>query len=202
MIRYGKKEIAMTELTKYHVVGHQQVLLEDSSVFSYQETLLDVPVPTMTPALLCSLYQEHIRRYTRGFVRPVTRSGGVEFLLWPLAISLLSFDGPITVSAGAVSLRIRGGVLVQPDHCSRGELLFKVGIEGGRMQLSLLLSDYCPLLVGTSPSKIRKYLYQKTQALLHRKVTVRFLARVHQELTGQKLPVKVVKVTLREGEDI
>jgi hypothetical protein len=92
---------------------------------------------------------------------------------------------------------------VQPRQCDRGELLFDVAPVGSGAKVSLQLSDYCPLLLGSpSPSVIRRWLYRLTQAAIHRLVTVRFLVLLYRDLAGVSAPVRVVAVKEREGRPV
>lgn len=190
-----------------HEIACQQVLLEDSSVFSVQWMTLPRDVAAgVTPERLFRRYLVYIRRFTLTLIRPLVTAEGVEFRLAGTRTSLISFTAPVRSDDGreeALSLAICGGLLVQPDQCDRGELFFIVGDEGDGVRLTLRLSDYCPLLLGsTSPSRVRKWLYRFTQAYLHRVVTVRFLARVYAELAGAKGCVRVVRTRVQEGEEI
>ena len=73
----------------------------------------------------------------------------------------------------------------------------------GGVKVTLQLSDYFPRLLGSrTPSLPRKWLYRLTQALIHRIVTVRFLARLYRELEGEKVRFRTVKVYVQSGEDI
>ena len=188
-------------------IACQQVLMEDSSVFSVQWMTLPCDLAVgVTPDRLLQRYLASIRRFTLTLIRPQVTEGGIEFRLAGTGASLISFTGPVWSGAEreeSLSLAICGGLLVQPDQCDRGELSFSVGVEGERVRLALRLSDYCPLLLGScSPSPGRKWLYRFTQAYLHRVVTVRFLARIYAELAGAKGCVRVVRVRVREGEEI
>jgi len=68
--------------------------------------------------------------------------------------------------------------------------------------VTLRLSDYCPLLLGSQrPSGIRRWLYRLTQATLHRLVTIRFLALLYRQLGGAARRVESVPVQVRAGKD-
>jgi len=74
-------------------------------------------------------------------------------------------------------------------------------VENGT-RATLKLSDYCPLILGSSqPSIWRKWLYRLTQAYLHKIVTVRFLAMVYRKMTGKRLTKDLVKIAVRQGKD-
>lgn len=69
--------------------------------------------------------------------------------------------------------------------------------------VTLQLSDYCPLILGSSsPSKIRYWLYRLTQSTIHRLVTIRFLMLLYRDLAGPSACVKVVTGQVREGQPL
>jgi hypothetical protein len=71
------------------------------------------------------------------------------------------------------------------------------------VKVSLQLSDYCPLILGSSsPSNVRCWLYRLTQAAIHRQVTIRFLMLLYRDLAGSSAPVRIVKVQVREGRPV
>lgn len=181
-------------------IACQQVLVEDNSVFSIQWT--DLPselAADLTPEALLGHYLAAIRRMTGGLIQPVQTAENVSFNLFG-SLPLLCFLPP-EPEQGWLALRICGGLLVQRDQCDRGELAFNCSILAtGQVRLTLRLSDYCPLLLGsTNPSAIRRWLYRLTQATLHRLVTVRFLAQLYRRLGGTAAKVTTVRVTVREG---
>ena len=193
---------------KHQEIACQQVLVEDSSVFSIQWSEFPRSIAGgLTPRSLLDRYLAYIRRATLGLIRPVESPSGVAFQLLSSRLALICFQ-PVAYendSAGGcfALLRICGGVLVQPRQCDRGELRF--GIEAGQQgdKVSLLLSDFCPLLLGgPEPSVVRRLLYQVTQAAIHRLVTIRFLVLLHRELAGRRSTVRVVKVAVREGRPV
>jgi hypothetical protein len=117
-------------------------------------------------------------------------------------LSLISFLPPEEGHASA-TLRICGGLLVQARQCDRGELRFGVEPTPDGVRASLQLSDFCPLILGgSSPSILRRWLYQFTQAAIHRLVTVRFLALLYRDLAGSSAKVRIVPVTVREGRPV
>ena len=114
---------------------------------------------------------------------------------WRLGCSLLP-----TEEGSSLVLRICGGFLVQKHQCDRGELRFMAEHETSGTRVTLQLSDYCPLILGSSsPSKIRYWLYRLTQALIHRLVTVRFLVLLYRDYAGHSACVNVVAEKAREG---
>lgn len=188
-------------------IACQQVLREDSSVCSVQ--WLTIPAghaPAVSPPLLLERYLAHVRRCTLSLVRPSRAPGGIEFRLLSTGVTLLSFGVPVVGGDGAtrsITLRISGGLLVQPRECGRGELSFIAEPAGDLVQVVVRLADYCPLLLGSrQPSRLRKLVYRLTQSLLHRIVTVRFLLGLYRELEGAGAPVRLVKSQGIAGEEI
>jgi hypothetical protein len=188
-------------------IACQQILLQDSSVYSIQWLVIPTPhAAGVTAPFLLDRYLSHIRRYTHSIIRPETSAGGIEFRLCGSAASVLSFAPPeFAAMAGstAVHLRIAGGMLVQADECDRGKLsLLAEGIAGG-IRITIQLSDYCPLLLGSrKPSRPRKLFYRLTQAYIHKAVTIKFLARLYRELAGEEIRVRLKKATVHGGEEI
>ncbi len=181
-------------------IACQQVLQEDNSVFSIQWT--DLPIELcagITSRRLLDMYMAAIKKMTLGIIQPEEKATGVEFLLFG-KFPLLSFLPPEQETAG-LALRISGGLLVQRDQCDRGELLFQCeNLENGAVRISLRLSDYCPLLLGSqTPSVLRRWLYRLTQAAVHRLVTVRFLALLYRRLGGKARRVEKIRVKVVEG---
>jgi len=184
-------------------IACQQVLVDDASVFSIQWSIFPPGIATeLTPEMLLSRYLAYIRRCTATIIRPCPAPTGMEFRLFGSAISLISFL-PAVMEGDCLVLRIRGGLLVQPRQCDRGEMRFGVAPLPEGVRVSLQLSDYCPLLLGSSsPSVVRRWLYSLTQAFIHRLVTVRFLVMFCRELSGSARLVKVVPVRIREGRPV
>ena len=195
------------EKNDYHEIACQQLLAEDRSVFSIQWVVIPGAAPLqLTSGGLLELYIEHIERCTYAIVHPVLNENGLEFRLGRTSIPLIKFSLPVHTSVdngNRTRLCISGGFLVQPGECDRGQLDFLVEQADDGTRITLRLSDYCPLLLGSSrPSLLRRWLYRLTQAYIHKVVTVRFLAMVYRQQTG-KLPItRVVKVALRKGEEI
>ncbi|KAF0220503.1 MAG: hypothetical protein FD174_1157 [Geobacteraceae bacterium] len=187
-------------------IACQQVLLQDSSVFSIQWMV--VPrgcTATLTPPFLLDKYLAHIRRFTCALIRPAKTAQGIEFRLFVTGLSLISFCLPSCrkdETGEALALDICGGLLVQRQEPRKGELSFQCVAVPEGVKITLQLSDYSPLLLGgCKPSKLRKLLYRLTQAYIHKIVTVKFLARIYRELTGQDVCVRVARVKAREGEE-
>lgn len=183
-----------------HKIACQQVLLEDSSVFSTQWSVYSAEIAGgLTAEKVMNLYLNYVRSFTFSIVRPFMSESGIEFRLLNTELSLISFL-PYVVEHEALVLRIRGGALVQPGQCSRGQLRFEVSSINEGVKVGLELSEYCPLILGnSSPSYLRRLVYRLTQAAIHRLVTVRFLALLYRELAGKRAPVRVISVKTREG---
>lgn len=196
----------MTDMSSpkpYLEIACQQVLEEDASVFSVQWA--DLPMTLtgdLTPEHLLVRYLEYINKCTFTVIRPVLLAHGVEFRLIGTERSLISFLPPAYPDGFAI-LRICGGFLVQPRQCNRGELRFGVEPLAEAVRVSLQLSDFCPLILGSrSPSRLRFWLYRLTQAAIHRLVTIRFLALLCHELAGPSAGVRIVNVVVRDGKPV
>lgn len=147
-------------------------------------------------------YLTYIHSCTFSIIRPLRTESSIEFRLLASRLSLISFL-PASLEGNTIVLRICGGFLVQPHQCHRGELRFTVEPQQSGVQVSLQLSDFCPLILGSpSPSRIRFWLYRLTQAAIHRLVTVRFLTLLYRELAGSFARVRVVSVHVREGQPV
>jgi hypothetical protein len=184
-------------------IACQQVLLDDSSVFSVQWTLIPASLASgLTPEIVLQRYLAYIRRTTLSLITPVSvpADTGIRFLLFASRkLPLISFL-PALQEGSELVIRICGGLLVQRRQCHRGELRFGVEHTAEGVKVSLQLSDYCPLILGSdTPSVVRRWLYRITQAAIHKLVTVRFLAMLYQELAGSKALVRVVPVHVRHG---
>lgn len=179
--------------------------MEDASVFSIQWSIFPHSIAAdLTPDILRIRYLDYIRSCTATLIRPKISAEGVEFRLLSSRFSLLSFrppdKGPDNNSS---TLRICGGVLVQPARRDRGEFRFGVEQVDGEVKVSLLLSDFWPLILGgPSPSYVRFWLYRLTQALIHQRVTVRFLMLLYRELTGTSVKVHQLKVRVADGRPV
>jgi hypothetical protein len=187
----------------YQEIACQQVLVEDSSVFSAQWSTFPRKIASdLTPRRLLDRYLSYIRSTSFSIIRPVTTTDGVEFRLLATRWSLISFLSP-TEEQDTVCLRICGGLLVQSRRCDRGELSFTVETVRDGVKVTLQLSDYCPLILGeSSPSKIRYWLYRLTQGTIHRLVTVRFLVLLYRDLAGSSACTKVIAGQLRTGRPV
>jgi hypothetical protein len=187
----------------YQEIVCQQVLVEDSSVFSTQWSIFPGDIASgLTSRSLLNRYLSYIQRTTLSIIRPIMSETGIDFRLLTTRLSLISFLTPSEEGA-AVVMRICGGLLVQKHNCDRGELRFMVEPVPDGIRLTLQLSDYCPLILGSaSPSKARYWLYRLTQAAIHRLVTVRFLVLLYRDLAGSFTCVRVVSGQIREGHPL
>ena len=188
-------------------ISYQQILLTDASLYSVQ--WLDVPAQCasrVTTSLLMERYFKVVRECTLYLVRPTVSEEGVQFRLLGTSLALLRFSPPQFHAAQggeAVHLSICGGFLVQAGECDRGRLSMLFAARETEVRITLQLSDYCPLMLGSrTPSKLRKFLYRSTQSYIHKVVTIKFLSRLCRELTGVKGRVRVKKVQVRKGEEI
>lgn len=192
--------------TDNHRVACQQILEEDHSVFSIQWiTLPPGKDHGLTPERLLQLYLDYIRSFTLGIIRTFENDNGIELRPAGSSAAIIRFSPPLpgnTAAGEKTTLRISGGLLVQPKECDRGQLEFFVeSVESG-CRVALKLSGFCPLLLGSrQPSLWRKWLYRLTQAYIHKAVTIRFLAMVYRNTTGEELKRGVVWLAVRKGKD-
>lgn len=177
--------------------------MEDSSVHSTQSTVFPPEIASdLTPGYLLERYLSYIRSTTWSIIRPFTSANGIEFRLLATRWSLICFLPP-TEEASSLVLRICGGFLVQKHQCNRGELRLTAEHLISGTRVTLQLSDYCPLILGSPPSsKIRYWLYRLTQALIHRLVTVRFLVLLYRDYAGSSSSIKVVSKKDLEGRPL
>jgi hypothetical protein len=185
-------------------IACQQVLVEDSSVFSIQWSVFSMELAgALTAENLVERYLDYIRAFTATVIRPEVAANGIRFRLLSSGVSLITFIPLVLKSdkdGSSAVMHVNGGILVQPRECDRGELLFKVENVAGGVRVSLQLSDFCPLILGgPSPSFIRRWLYRLTQAAIHRLVTVRFLALLYRSLGGKAKKIRIVRASVREG---
>ena len=190
-------------LSRDQEIACQQVLVEDSSVFSIQWSVFPAALAAQfTPDMLLNRYLAYIRTCTATIVRPHRSATGIQFRLLGSRWSLISFLPPAREQQ-VVVLRICGGILVQPGQRGRGELCFGTTEEPEGIRVSLELSGYRPSILGPpSPPAFRRLLYRLSQAAIHRLVTVRFLALLYRELAGPGARVRVVGVKVRDGRPV
>lgn len=188
-------------------IACQQALTDDGSVFSVQWAVMpERHAATLTPHFLLERYQAYLRHVTLSLVRPLRTGEGLEFRLLSTKMALLTFAAPAFSSEEgiqAVTLRICEGHFVQAACCNRGKFSFIAEPDKGGVKISVQLSEYYPRLLGSrAPSRPRKWLYRLTQAWVHKIVTIRFLKRLYRELEGEAARFRVVKVSVRKGEEI
>jgi hypothetical protein len=193
----------MKTVPAHHEIASQQVLVEDASVFSHQWTVFPTAAADgLSPEKLLERYLAYIRDCTLSIIRPLVLKTGIEFRLLATNWSLISFLPPHS-DAGSATLRICGGLLVQPRQCDRGEFRFALEPVPDGVRVSLRLSEFCPLILGSrSPSHVRFWLYRLTQAAIHRLVTVRFLVLLYRELAGPAASVRVVNISVCDGRPV
>lgn len=187
-------------------IAFQQILEEDHSIFSLQMVVIPPgEYHEINSAELLSLYLAYIKRFTLGLIRPEETPEGILFRLAGTARAIIQFSPPLTEKTGEsqkTTICICGGILVQPKECDRGQLDFMIEAVPSGTRVTLKLSDYCPLLLGSSrPSCWRRWLYRLTQAYLHKIVTIRFIAMVYRKITGSRLSREVISVAVRHGSN-
>ncbi|MDD2366668.1 MAG: hypothetical protein PHN84_10945 [Desulfuromonadaceae bacterium] len=192
--------------TEADKIAFQQILESNHSVFSIQSIV--IPFGTygkLTSTELLTMYLEYIRQSTLGLIQPEKSSDGIIFRLNWTDAAVIKFSPELFAEDGnsqKTTLCISGGVLVQPKECYRGQLDFIVESATGGIRATLKLSDYCPLILGSSqPSAWRRWLYRLTQAYLHKIVTIRFLAMVYRKTTGKRLTKNIVRISVRRGKN-
>lgn len=187
-------------------IACQQILAEDQSVYSIQWVVLPPEAAgRLTAGLLLQHYLAYLERVTLKAVRVVTVAGAIEFRLAGTSLTILGFAPPEFQSGETgekCSLLIAGGFLVQPQECDRGRLDFMIEQVANGCRVTLRLSDYCPLILGSRrPARWRKWLYRVTQAYLHKVIAVRFLGSLQTQAGGQPLKKGVVRIAVRKGVD-
>jgi hypothetical protein len=187
-------------------IAFQQILEEDHSVFSIQSVVIPLGKSSeLTSAGLLRLYLDYIKQFTLGLIQTEESPDGIAFRLISTSVAIIKFSPQVFTESNDIqktTLCISGGLLVQPEECDRGQIDFMVESAADGIRATLKLSDYCPLILGSSqPSLWRKWLYRLTQAYLHKIVTIRFLAMVYREITGKKLAKDVVRIAVRQGKD-
>ena len=186
-------------------IEFHQVLKTDGTVHSHQWIVL----PTACAADLSvedivTRYLVFLRSCTLGLVNPERTSDGIALRL--LGLLLIRLCLPVVTcdeTATHADLFINGGLLVQRESCSKGQLRFSIISTPKQIRIEIRLSDYCPLFLGSHhPTRFRKWLYHITQASIHKLVTIRFLASLCCDLTGIKPSFNVVKNSLSDADDI
>ena len=181
--------------------------MSDGSVFSIQWMVMPQRhAATLTPHFLLERYQAYLRHVTLSLVRPRQTGEGIAFRFLSTKLALLTFAPPAVSSEQgihALTLRICEGHFVQAACCNRGKFAFMAESVNEGVKITVQLSEYFPRLLGSrAPSWPRKWLYRLTQAWVHKFVTVRFLARLYRDLEGEAPRIRVVKASVRQGEEI
>jgi len=184
-------------------IACHQVMVDDASVFSIQWTVFPTALTDgFSPGNLLERYIAYIRNCTLSIIRPVELETGLEFRLLDTSGSLISFLPP-RAEGDYVILRICGGLLVQPGQRDRSEYRFGLEPLPEGVRVSLRLSEFRPLILGSRPpSRVRFWLYRLTQAAIHRLVTVRFLILLYRELTGSLAKVRIINISVCEGRPV
>jgi hypothetical protein len=186
-------------------IEFQQVLKADGTVHSHQWIVLPAKyAPDLAVEEIVARYFAFLRFCTLGLVNPERNADGIALRF--LGLPLICLCLPVVTrneTATHADLLINGGLLVQRDSCTRGQLRFSIISAPEQIRIDIRLSDYCPLLLGSHPStRWRKWLYHITQASIHKLVTIRFLASLCSDLTGIKPPFNIVKNSRTDAEDI
>lgn len=186
-------------------IEFHQVLKTDGTVHSHQWMVMPgTCAPGLSVEDIVARYLAFLRSCTLGLVNPELNADGIALRL--LGLPLIRLCLPVVTrdkTATHADLFINGGLLVQRDSCSRGQLRFSIISTPEQIRVEIRLSDYCPLFLGShTPTRFRKWLYHITQASIHKLVTIRFLAILCSDLTGIKPPFNVVKNSLADAEDI
>ncbi len=186
-------------------IEFHQVLKTDGTVHSHQWIVLpDNSAAELFVEDIAARYFAFLRSCTLGLVNPERNADGIALRFLGLPLICLCLPAvTCNETATHADLFINGGLLVQRDSCSRGQLRFSILRTPGQIRIEIRLSDYCPLLLGShTPTRFRKWLYHMTQASIHKLVTIRFLARLCSDLTGITPPCNVVNTSLADAEDI
>src|SRR5665647_324133 len=186
-------------------IEFHQALKTDGTIHSHQWLVLPATsAPDLAVEDIVVRYLAFLRFCTLGLVNPERNADGIALRF--LGLPLICFCLPVVTrneTATHADLFINGGLLVQRDSCSRGQLRFSIISTQEQIRIEIRLSDYCPLFLGShTPTRFRKWLYHITQASMHKLVTIRFLATLCRDLTGIKPPFNVVKNSLANDENI
>lgn len=188
-------------------IACQQVLQPDGSVYSVQSLLIpERAAEGVTAELLLDRYLRLIKASSLFLVRPTQGRDGLQFRLAGTSLAFLRFAPAerLTDAQGeTVRLRTVGGFMVGAGEPVRGDFSFRAGQEAGGVRVTVQLTYCRPLLLGSGPpSPLRRFLFSATQGRVHKAITVRFLAELYRNLTGDRRRLPVRKVQVREGADI
>lgn len=186
-------------------IEFHQVLKTDGTVHSHQWIVLPADcAPDLSVEDIVARYLTFLRFCTLGIIIPRHNANGVALCF--LGLPLIRLCLPVVSrneTATHADLFINGGLLVQRDTSSRGQLRFSIISAAEMLRIEIRLSDFSPLLLGShTPTRFRKWLYHITQASIHKLVTIRFLASLYSKLTGVQPPFNIVKNSLDNAEDI
>lgn len=171
------------------MVADDTAVLEGGRVRSVQT--LAVPGARLSPARqevqeAGLAYFASLDRLARPFLRVLcSPCGAVAVRL--CGVTLLSFRAPeILEGSGRVAIRfpIAAGLLVRRGMQDRGELRLELHAD----RLVMAVEGYHPALVGPGSSGLRRWLYERTQAAVHRRVAARYLNEWLGRLTARRSP--------------
>ncbi|MDD5107140.1 MAG: hypothetical protein PHC49_16175 [Desulfuromonadaceae bacterium] len=167
--KYGSNQFSITACEVFEeLMPHRelqitfhQVLRNDGSVHSHQWIALTADCASvLTVEKIVERYLAYLRTFTVGLVRPQRTADCIALKLSGVPLICLNF--PVITRNGAITnadLFINGGFLVQRDFCNRGHLRFAVIRTPEQVRIEIRLSDYYPLLLGTStPTRFRRWL--------------------------------------------
>lgn len=168
-------------------IASRESIGEDRLVYSRQWIEFCPSDPgVLTSVLLVEMYLAFVRKCTLSLVRPLRNGEGIVFSLIGTSLPLLIFSGPEfkeTAHSQTATLRIDGGLLVQRNECGRGMLSFIIEDQADGLLVAVEVCDYCPLLLGgEKSSKLLKWLYRCSQALIHKIITYRFLCHLLRKI--------------------
>lgn len=171
------------------MVADDTAVLEGGRVRSVQT--LAVPGARLSPARqevqeAGLAYFASLDRLARPFLR-VRRAPGGAVAVRLCGVTLLSFGAPeVLEEPGSVAIRfpIVAGLLVRRSMRGRGELRLEMHAD----RLVMAVEGYHPSLVGPGSSGLRRWLYERTQAAVHRRVAARYLNEWLRRLTARLSP--------------
>jgi hypothetical protein len=168
-------------------IASREIIGDDLSVYSRQWIEFTSPdLRVLTPAFLVGKYLAFVQKCTLCLVQPLRIDGRIAFSFLGTSLYLLIFSGPEfreTDHSQTATFCIDGGLLVQRNECGKGMLSFIIEDLAEGVLVAVEVSDYCPLLLGgVTSTKLRKWLYRCSQALIHKVITSRFLGHLQRQL--------------------
>ena len=137
-------------------IEFHQVLKTDGTVHSHQRVFLPAACsPDLVVEDIVVRYLAFLRSCSRRLVNPELNADGIALRL--LGLPLICLSLPVVTrseTATHADLFINGGLLVQRDSCSRGQLRFSIFTTPEQIRIEIRLSDYCPLLLGPTPPHV------------------------------------------------